>query len=160
MRNRVFVPFPFVRSAYIFNEQLAKEYRKRLIHNNYYQEKSCMIAESMFLYCEESMPQKWLLFLLCSSDYCKNFSQQKRIRYFENTLAAYHLQYILDLVETEISILPEKKKIFRQELGIIYIYNGEWTKAKQILYPYMKSHDINKDNLAYSIENYRSRAWM
>ncbi len=145
VRNRVFVPFPFVRSAYIFNEQLAKEYRKRLIHNNYYQEKSCMIAESMFLYCEESMPQKWLLFLLCSSDYCKNFSQQKRIRYFENTLAAYHLQYILDLVETEISILPEKKKIFRQELGIIYIYNGEWTKAKQILYPYMKSHDINKD---------------
>lgn len=28
VRNRVFVPFPFVRSAYIFNEQLAKEYRK------------------------------------------------------------------------------------------------------------------------------------
>lgn len=55
------------------------------------------------------------------------------------------MQYILDLVETEISIIPEKKKIFRQELGIIYIYNGEWTKAKQILYPYMKSHDINKD---------------
>lgn len=145
VRNRVFVPFPFVRSAYIFNEQLAKEYRKRLIHNDYYQEKSGVMAEIMFLYCEESMPQKWLLFLLCSSNYCKDFSQRKRIRYFENTLSAYHLQYILDLVETEISILPEKKKIFRQELGIIYIYNGEWTKAKQILYPYVESHDINKD---------------
>lgn len=145
VRNRVFVPLPFIRSAYIFNEQLAKEYRKRLIHNDYYQKKSSMIAESMFLYCEESMPQKWLLFLFCSFNYCKDFSQRKRICYFEKTLSAYHLQYILDLVETEISILPEKKEIFRQELGIIYIYNGEWTKAKQILYPYIKSHNINKD---------------
>lgn len=145
VRNRVLTPLPFVGSAYIFNEQLAREYRKRLIHNDYYQEKSSMMAESMFLRCEENMPQKWLLFLLCSSTYCKNFSQRKRICYFENTLSAYHLQYILDIVEAEISILPEKKKIFRQELGIIYIYNGEWTKAKQILYPYVKSHEINKD---------------
>lgn len=145
VRNRVLTPFPFIHSAYIFNEQLAKEYRKRLIHNDYYQEKSSMMAKSMFLDCEENMPQKWLLFLLCSSNYCKDFSQRKRICYFENTLSAYHLQYILDIVETEISILPEKKKIFRQELGIIYIYNGEWTKAKHILYPYVKSHNINKD---------------
>lgn len=144
-RNCVLAPFPFVRSAYIFNEQLAKEYRKILIHNDYYQEKNNMIAKNMFLHCEESMPQKWLFFLLCSFDYCKNFSQRERIRYFENTLSAYHLQYILDLVETEISILPEKKEIFRQELGIIYIYNGEWTKAKDILYPYVKSHDLNRD---------------
>ena len=145
VRNRVLTPFPFVHSAYIFNEQLAREYRKILIHNDYYKEKSDMVAENMFLHCEESMPQKWLLLLLCSSNYCKNFSQRKRIRYFENTLLTYHLQYILDLVETEISVLPEKKEIFRQELGIIYIYNGEWTKAKQILYPYVQSHDMNKD---------------
>lgn len=145
LRNRVLTPFPFVRSAYIFNEQLAKEYRKRLIHIDYYQEKSSMIAEHTFLHCEESMPQKWLFFLLCSFNFCKDFSQRKRIRYFENTISAYHLQYILDLVETEISILPEKKEIFRQELGIIYIYNGEWTKAKQILYPYVKNQNINKD---------------
>lgn len=145
VRNRVLTPFPFIRSAYIFNEQLAREYRKILISNDYYQEKSGIMAENMFLHCEEDMPQKWLLFILCSSNYCKDFSQRKRIRYFENTLSSYHLQYILDLVETEISILPEKKKIFRQELGIIYIYNGEWTKARQILYPYVQSYDINKD---------------
>ncbi len=145
VRNRVLTPFPFVHSAYIFNEQIAREYRKRLIHNNYYQEKSNLMAKSMFIHCEESLPQKWLLFLLCSSNYCRNFSQRKRVRYFENTLSAYHLQYVLDLIETEIAILPEKKKIFRQELGIIYIYNGEWTKAKQILYPYVQNNNINKD---------------
>lgn len=145
VRNRVLIPFPFVRSAYLFNEQLAREYRKRLIHNDYYQEKSSMMAESMFRFCEENMPQKWLFFLLCSSSYCKDYPQFKRICYFENTISAYHLQYILDLVETEISIVPEKNVIFRQELGIIYIYNGEWTKAKEILYPYVKNHDINKD---------------
>lgn len=145
IRNRVLAPFPFVHSAYIFNEQLAREYRRRLIHNDYYLEKSNIIAESMFLRCEEDMPQKWLLFLLCSSQYCKDFPQCMRIRYFENTLSAFHLQYILDLVETEISILPKKKTIFRQELGIIYIYNGEWVKAKQILYPYVEEHNINKD---------------
>lgn len=145
IRNRVLTPFPFVHSAYIFNEQLAKEYRKRLIYNDYYKEKSDMMAKRMFLHCEEDMPQKWLIFLLCSVNYCKDFSQSKRIHYFEKTLSAYHLQYILDLIETEISILPEKKKIFRQELGIIYIYNGEWARAKQILYPYVQSHDINKD---------------
>lgn len=145
VRNHVLAPFPFVRSAYIFNEQLAREYRKRLIGNDYYKEKSSRMAENMFLRCEENMPQKWLLFLLCSSNYCNAYSQYKRIHYFENALSAYHLQYILDIVEAEFSILPEKKKIFRQELGIIYIYNGEWSKAKQILYPYVKSHNINKD---------------
>ena len=145
VRNRILTPFPFIRCAYIFNEQLAREYRKILIHNSYYLEKSSMIAENMFRRCGENMPQKWLLFLLCSSNYCKYFSQRKRIYYFENTLSSYHLQYILDLVETEISILPEKRGIFRQELGIIYIYNGQWTKAKNILYPYIKNHDINKD---------------
>lgn len=145
VRNRVLAPFPFVHSAYIFNEQIAREYRKRLIHNDYYQKKSNIMAENMFIHCKESLPQKWLLFLLCSSNYCQDFSQSKRIRYFENTLSAYHLQYILDLIETETTILPEKKKIFRQELGIIYIYNGEWMKAKQILYPYVQNNDINKD---------------
>lgn len=144
-RNRVLTPFPFVHSAYIFNEQLASEYRKILIHNDYYKEKSDKMAENIFLHCEESMPQKWLLLLLCSPHYCRHYPQSNRIHYFENTLLAYHLQYILDLVETEISILPEKKEIFRQELGIIYIYNGEWTKAKQILYPYVQSNDVNKD---------------
>ena len=145
VRNRVLTPFPFMHCAYIFNEDLAKEYRKRLIHNEYYKEESCIIAKKMFLHCKENMPQKWLFFLLCSSSFCKDFSQNERITYFENTLSAYHLQYILDLVETEISIVPEKKEIFRQELGIIYIYNGNWLEAKKILYTYVESHDINKD---------------
>lgn len=145
LRNCVLMPFPLVGSAYILNEQLAREYRKRLIHNAYYQEKSNMMAKKMFLRCEENMPQKWLFFLLCSPNYCKDFLQQKRICYFENALSAYHLQYILELVEAELSIIPEKKDIFSQELGIIYIYNGEWTKAKQILYPYVNIYDINKD---------------
>lgn len=145
VRNFVLAPFPFIRSAYIFNEELAREYRKKLIHSDYYLEKSCMMAENMFSHCKETLPQKWLLFLLCSPNYCRDFQQRKRMRYFENTLSSYHLQYVLDLVETEISILPEKKEIFRQELGIIYIYNGEWEKAKQILYPYVQSHNINKD---------------
>ena len=48
-------------------------------------------------------------------------------------------------METEISILPDKEEIFRPELGIIYIYNGEWEKAKQILNPYLQSNDENKD---------------
>lgn len=145
VRNRVLTPFPFMHYAYIFNEHLAREYRKKLIHNDYYQEISDIMAKNMFLHCKEDSPQKWLLFLLCSSKYCKDFSQSRRIHFFENTLAAYHLQYILDLVESETSILLEKKTIFRQELGIIYIYNGEWAKAKQILYPYVQNHDINKD---------------
>ena len=145
VRNHILTPFPFLKSSYIFNEQIAKEYRKRLIENIYYKQNSYIMAESMFLSCEESLPQKWLLFLFCSPNYCKTFSSKKRIKYFENTLSSYHLQYILDLVETEISLLPDKEEIFRPELGIIYIYNGEWEKAKQILNPYLQSHDNNND---------------
>ncbi len=145
VRNRVLISFPFVRSSYIFNEQLARHYRKALIDNKFFREKSYMIAESIFTQCEENMPQKWLLFLLCSPTFCVNYSQCERMRYFENVLSSYHLQYIIDLVENELSILPEKKDIFRQELGIIYVYNGEWVKAKHILYPYIKNNDINKD---------------
>lgn len=145
VRNRVLTPFPFICHSYIFNEQLARDYRKILIQNNFFREKSSAMAESMFLRSEECNPQKWIFFLLCSSDFCRDFPQDMRIRYFENTLSAFHLQYILDIIEAEISILPEKKDIFRQELGIIYIYNGEWVKAKQILYPYVQDYDINKD---------------
>lgn len=145
VRNRVLTPFPFICHSYIFNEQLAREYRKILIQNRFYQEKSNEVAEKMFSHSEDCNPQKWLFFLLCSSEFCRNFPQEIRIRYFENTLSAYHLQYILDIIEAEISALPEKKNILRQELGIIYIYNGEWAQAKQILYPYIHAHDINKD---------------
>lgn len=145
VQNHILTPFPFLKYSYIFNEQIAKEYRKRLIGNLYYQQQSNMMAESTFLSCDEDLPQKWIFFLFCSPDYCRNFSQKKRIKYFENALSSYHLQYILDLMETEISILPDKEEIFRPELGIIYIYNGEWEKAKQILNPYLQSNDENKD---------------
>lgn len=145
VRNRLLTPFPFIRSSYIFNEHLAREYRKKLMFNNFYRQESDAMAQNMFLYCKEDNPQKWLLFLICSVDYCKNFPQNQRIQYFENSLSEYHLQYILDLVETEISIIKEKEEIFRQELGIIYIYNGEWARAKQIVYPYVQNYDVNKD---------------
>lgn len=145
VHNHILTPFPFLKSAYIFNEQIAKEYRKRLIGNLYYQQKSNIMAESIFLSCKESLPQKWIFFLFCSPDYCRTFSEKKRIKYFENALSSYHLQYILDLIEAEISVLPDKKEIFQPELGIIYIYNGEWEKARQILEPYLRSYDKNKD---------------
>lgn len=145
VRNHILIPFPFLKSSYIFNEQIATEYRRRLINNSYYQQKSYALAESTFLSCEENLPQKWIFFLFCSPDYCRVFSQKKRIKYFENTLSSYHLQYILDLMETEISFLPDKKEIFRPELGIIYIYNGEWEKARHILNPYLQSHNKNMD---------------
>lgn len=145
VRNGVITPFPFICRSYIFNEQLAREYRKILIQNSFFQKKSSEVAEKMFFHSEDCNPQKWLFFLLCSSEFCRNFPQDMRIRYFENTLSAYHLQYILDIIEAEICALPEKKDILRQELGIIYIYNGEWAQAKQILYPYVQAHDINKD---------------
>lgn len=145
VRNHILTPLPFLKSSYIFNEQIAKEYRKTLIGNLFYQNKSCMMAKCMFLSCNENSPQKWIFFLLCSSDFCRTFSQKKRLKYFENVLSSYHLQYIIDLIETEISILPDKAEIFRPELGIIYIYNGEWKKAKQTIQPYLQSHDENQD---------------
>ena len=104
-----------------------------------------VMAERIFLSCEEDLPQKWIFFLLCAPGYCRAFPQKKRMEYFENTLSSYHLQYILDLIETELSFIEDKKEIFCPELGIIYIYNGEWEKAKQTLYPYLQSHDGNKD---------------
>ena len=145
VRNHLLTPFPFLKSSYIFNEQIAREYRNRLIGNLYYLQKSCLMAESMFVSCKEDLPQKWIFFLFCSPNYCKDFSQKKRMKYFENALSSYHLQYILDIIETEISLLKDKEEIFRPELGIIYIYSGEWEKAKQTLNPYLQSHDENTD---------------
>lgn len=145
VHNHVLAPFPFLKSSFIFNEQIAKEYRKRLKKNKCFIQNSYIIAENMFLSCNEHLPQKWIFFLFCSPDYCITFSQEKRMSYFENALSSYHLQYILDLLETEISLMSNKEEIFRPELGIIYIYNGEWEKAKQILYPYLQSHDEKAD---------------
>lgn len=144
-RNHILTPLPFLKSSYIFNEHIATEYRKKLIRNSYYQQMGYVMAERIFLSCEEDLPQKWIFFLLCAPGYCRAFPQKKRMEYFENTLSSYHLQYILDLIETELSFIEDKKEIFCPELGIIYIYNGEWEKAKQTLYPYLQSHDGNKD---------------
>ncbi len=144
-RNHILTPLPFFKSSYIFNEHIATEYRKRLIRNSYYQQMGYIMAERIFFSCEEDLPQKWIFFLLCAPGYCRAFPQKKRMEYFENTLSSYHLQYILDLIETELSFIKEKKEIFCPELGIIYIYNGEWEKAKQTLYPYLQSHNGNND---------------
>ena len=145
VRNHILTPLPFLKSSYIFNEHIATEYRRKLIGNSYYQQMGYIMAERIFLSCEEDLPQKWIFFLFCAPGYCRAFSQEKRMEYFENTLSSYHLQYILDLIETELSFIEDKKEIFCPELGIIYIYNGEWEKAKQTLYPYLQSHDSNKD---------------
>lgn len=144
-RNHILTPLPFLKSSYIFNEHIATEYRRKLIRNSYYQQMGYIMAERIFLSCEEHLPQKWIFFLFCSPSYCRAFPQKKRMEYFQNTLSSYHLQYILDLIETELSFIEDKKEIFCPELGIIYIYNGEWEKAKQTLYPYLQSHDSNKD---------------
>lgn len=146
VRNHVLTPFPFIRNAYLFNEHLAKEYRKYLVKNRYLLATFHSIAENIFLTCNNNfISMKWLFFISCSPEFCMEYPQEDRILFFEIALNTYHLKYILDVIETEISILPEKKSIFRQELGIIYIRNGEWKKAKDILYPYISEHNINKD---------------
>lgn len=146
VRNNVLVPFPFVHAAYILNEQLARQYKNILKSNSFFMNTIYSIAEYMFLHCNESLKNmKWLFFISCSPDFCLEFPQNERIKNFENSLNNFHLQYILDIVESEIFIVPEKKEIFRQELGILYIWNGEWKKAKETLYPYILNNDINKD---------------
>lgn len=144
--NKILVPFPFVHAAYIFNENLARQYKKMLSTNIFFINTSYSISEHMFLNCDENYKNmKWLFFISCSPKFCLEYSQNERINIFEKTLNNFHLQYILDLVENEVFILPEKKEIFRQELGILYIWNGEWKKAKKTLYPYIINTDINKD---------------
>lgn len=146
VHNNILIPFPFIHSAYIFNEQLARQYKKLLSTNGLFTNIMYSIAEYMFTSCENSfINMKWLFFISCSPEFCSQYPQKERIKYFENALNTYHLQYILDIVEYEISINPEKEKIFRQELGILYIYNGEWEKSKKILYPYINDNGINKD---------------
>lgn len=145
-RNHLLTPFPFIRSAYLFNEHLAKEYRRYLMKNSCFSTTYHFIAENIFMTCDKNIGGiRWLFFISCSPEFCMKYSQEERIFLFEATLNTYHLKYILDIIETEISIMPEKRAIFRQELGIIYIRNGEWKKAKELLYPYICEHNINKD---------------
>lgn len=146
VHDNILIPFPFIHSAYIFNEQLARQYKKLLSVNYLFTNIMYSIAEYMFTCCENGfINMKWLFFISCSPEFCSQYSQEERINLFENALNTYHLQYILDIAECEISIIPEKERIFRQELGILYIYNGEWEKSKKILYPYINENGINKD---------------
>lgn len=144
VHNQILTPFPFIHNAYIFNEQLAREYKKILVENTYFLTIIYSIAEYMFSNCDV-LEMKWLYFVSCSPEFCIQYAQEERIHLFERALNSFHLQYILDIVENETFIIPKKADIFRQELGIIYIYNGEWKKAKKILYPYIHEHNINKD---------------
>lgn len=146
VRNKILVPFPFIYAAYIFNEHLARQYKKLLSTNSFFMKTIDSIAEHMFLNCDKGFRNmKWLFFVSCSPEFCLEYPQNERINIFENVLNNFHLQYILEIVENEIFIVPEKKEIFRQELGILYIWNGDWKKAKKILYPYIHKNDFNKD---------------
>lgn len=140
------IQFPLLPSTFLLNDSLAKQYRKILSSKKVFLNKFSSIAEKLYgITPDDSDGLKWLLFVSCSCEFCVNYPQKKRIAYFKDTLNNFNINYICEILEYEIDIYPEKENIFRPELGIIYIRNGNWKTAKEILYPYIDIHNFNRD---------------
>ena len=135
MREGFLVDFPLLHSTFLLNEDLANCYKQVLFKND--DAKEIYYSLAKFLFAEEgsNSPHKWLYLFACNVSYSRCFDAKRRKRYFYRTLEEYSISYLLKAIETELTIAPDKTDVFFLEIGILYINNGQWKKARQILKP-------------------------
>lgn len=137
-KNRFMMPFPLMRKAYLFNEVLAHEYKKKLfsipIFKEYFYDCANYIYKNNVFEADEL---KWLFLIACPSNDYQSVSESIRERQFYICVEALNKSYVLTALEEELMLDSQKRSLLQVELGILYIKTGLWTKAREVLKPYI-----------------------
>lgn len=138
------IEFPFTKNAFLLNESLSYEYKKIFIHIpkflTLYQSNAVALFNS-----QDSNPIKWLYLISTDAAFYKDLNKRSLERLFNECLSILNVNYILDILEKELQLYPDKSVDFAREIGMLYIRNGEWKKAREQLLPYIKKPSTNID---------------
>lgn len=139
LSNHCFMtPFPLISKAFLFNEQLACEYRKKLFIFNEF--KNCYYDCAEYLYNNKVIDNpalKWLFLISCRTEYCKAIPSDVKEKHFYLCTDKLNRDYVLGAMKEEIEIDSSKKELLKKELGTIYIITGRWTQARNLIKPYI-----------------------
>mgnify|MGYP001851502778 CR=1 FL=1 len=141
--NRFILPFPLMENAFLFNEMLAYEYKKRLFFSEAFQE--CYYKCTHYLYQTNffnASELEWLYLIACKPTEIQAVPHSTREKLFDSCIEVMSKSYVLAELEKEISLVPQKKSLFHMELGELYIKTGQWTDARQLLKPYIHQKDV------------------
>lgn len=141
--NRFMTPFPLMQRAFLFNEILANEYRRRLFsivafRDYYYQCAKNIYVNKVF----DAAELEWLFLITCKASDLEVVPEITREKLFYTCIESLNKSYILSVLEEELSLEPQKQSILQVELGILYIKTGQWTKARNVLKPYINQTNI------------------
>ncbi len=142
-KNRFILQFPLMQSAFLFNESLAHEYKKRLFSikqfkEYYYQCANYLYKSNLF----NAVELEWLFLVSCRPCEILSISDVEREKVFFSCINLMNKSYVLAALEEELSLDPQKCSIFQMELGILYIKTGQWTQARQVLKPYICQEQV------------------
>ena len=144
-KSGLLIEFPLLKSTYIFNEKVAKCYKQLLFSNSEYETIYENFAMETFQEESSESPQKWLYLIECGNEYIRTVPYTERKKYLYSSLAEYSISYLLDILEAELFIIPSKKQTFCIELGTLYIHNGQWKAAREILKPLVPYQSDQED---------------
>lgn len=143
-KNRFIIPFPLKHRAYLFNELLAHEYRKRLFSIPVFVEYFYDCANYIFINnIYKAKELKWLLLIACRSNVFQSTPKTTKEELFNICVEALNKNYVLSALEEELTIDSLKQPLLQVELGILYIITGRWTEAREVLKPYISSNDTD-----------------
>ena len=145
-RSKFLISFPFAQNAFLFNELLAWKYKKHLIKLPEFIKMYQNNAIIMYWH-QQTSPNRWLYLISTDVKFYKNIDTKIEEALFDNCLLHLNINYILEILENELSLFPEKMQYFNKKIGLLYIRNGEWKKARSILLPYIdKVADSNESH--------------
>lgn len=137
-RGKFMQPFPLMPNAFLFNESLAHEYKKRLfsieLFREYYYQCANYIYKTNYF---NSIELDWLFLIACRPCEVQAVPKKIREKLFYSCIEAVNQSYVLAALEEEVSLDAQKQYLFQEELGILYIKTGQWTQARQVLKPYI-----------------------
>lgn len=143
--ERFLVDFPLLQSTFLFNEKLANCYKQILFKNSDAEKIYCAIAKKLFVSESIESPKKWLYLVASEASFIEKVDSVSRKQYFTCSIEKYSTAYLLNAIEAELTVAPGKANIFFAEIGTLYIHNGQWKKAREILKPSAKRQsDLEK----------------
>lgn len=141
--NRFIFPFPLMQNAFLFNEILAHEYKKRLFFSRtfreYYYKCTNYLYKTNFF---NTVELEWLYLIACKPSEIQAVPKETREKLFYSCIEAMNKSYVLAALKEEISLNPQKQALFHIELGVLYIKTGQWLDARQLLKPYIYQEQV------------------
>lgn len=140
--NKFMLPFPLIQNAFLFNENLALEYKSRLFHissfrDYYYQSAYYVYKNNLF----HSAELNWLFLITCQTTDYKSVPLKIREQCYDTCIGGMNKNYILKILEEELRLDPNKQPLLQKELGILYIKTGRWFEARNIFKTFISTSE-------------------